>query len=107
VINFPAPADGPVAVGGSNPPAPPLQRQVEPAAGSGGDLAASEPAAPAPPALSQAASAPPPAEPPPGRSDAELDELGRRLYDRIRDHLAAELSLDRERAGLLNDLGSR
>jgi hypothetical protein len=107
VINFPGPANGPApASGGKPPPAAPLQRQLEPAAGSEPDLTVAEPPAPAP-ALSQAASAPAPAEAPPRRSDAELDELGRRLYDRIRDHLAAELSLDRERAGLLNDLGSR
>ncbi|MGD0594122.1 MAG: hypothetical protein ABSB54_10655 [Acidimicrobiales bacterium] len=107
VINFPGPANGPAPASGDKPPpAAPLQRQLEPAAGSEPDLTVAEPPAPAP-ALSQAASAPAPAEAPPGRSDAELDELGRRLYDRIRDHLAAELSLDRERAGLLNDLGSR
>ncbi len=37
----------------------------------------------------------------PGSSDAELDELARRLYGRIRVHLRRELVLDRERAGSL------
>lgn len=40
----------------------------------------------------------------PGGGDSELDELGRKLYDRILDRLKAELYLDRERAGLLSDL---
>jgi hypothetical protein len=33
----------------------------------------------------------------------DLDELGTRLYDRIRSRLRMELLLDRERAGLLSD----
>jgi hypothetical protein len=33
-----------------------------------------------------------------------VDELSRKLYDRIRDRLKAELYLDRERAGQLSDL---
>jgi len=37
-------------------------------------------------------------------STQELDELARRLYDRIRGRLKAELHLDRERAGLVTDL---
>jgi hypothetical protein len=43
----------------------------------------------------------PGAAPQPG---AELDELARRLYDRIRVRLRGELLVDRERAGLLTDL---
>ncbi|MGH9281525.1 MAG: hypothetical protein ACRD0S_01170, partial [Acidimicrobiales bacterium] len=34
----------------------------------------------------------------------QLDELARRLYDKLRWRLKAELTLDRERAGLLTDL---
>ncbi len=37
---------------------------------------------------------------PEGRSAAELDDLARRLYERITTRLKAELRLDRERAGL-------
>lgn len=36
-------------------------------------------------------------------SDAELDELARKLYDRLRHRLGRELLLDRERSGLLVD----
>jgi hypothetical protein len=35
--------------------------------------------------------------------DIDLDELGHRIYDRIRSRLRLELLLDRERAGLLSD----
>ena len=35
---------------------------------------------------------------------ADIDDLSRRIYDRIRDRLKAELYLDRERAGQLSDL---
>ena len=49
-----------------------------------------------------ASAAPPPAAPGP---TGDLDELAERLYDRIRFHLKSELRLDRERAGLLTDLG--
>jgi len=38
---------------------------------------------------------------PPGFSPAELDELSRKLYDRLRSRLSAELRLDRERTGSL------
>jgi hypothetical protein len=38
-----------------------------------------------------------------GPSDADLDLLARRLYGRIRDRLARELLLDRERSGMLAD----
>lgn len=39
-----------------------------------------------------------------GASDKDLDELARRLYERIRRRLSRELLADRERAGLLTDL---
>jgi hypothetical protein len=39
-----------------------------------------------------------------GGSDKDLDELARRLYDRIRRRLSRELLADRERAGILTDL---
>ena len=35
---------------------------------------------------------------------ADIDDLSRRIYDRIPDRLKAELYLDRERAGQLSDL---
>jgi hypothetical protein len=38
------------------------------------------------------------------RPELDLDELARRLYDRIRRRLRAELLIDRERAGLIADL---
>lgn len=44
------------------------------------------------------------AAPVPGQSEKELDELARKLYDRIRYHLRSELLIDRERAGVLTDL---
>jgi hypothetical protein len=44
------------------------------------------------------------AAPVPGQSEAELDDLALRLYDRFRSHLRSELLIDRERAGLLTDL---
>jgi len=37
-----------------------------------------------------------------GHDDQELDELARKLYDRLRLRLGRELLLDRERSGLLN-----
>ena len=39
-----------------------------------------------------------------GAAPADLDDLARRLYDRLRSRLMAELRLDRERAGLVTDL---
>jgi hypothetical protein len=44
--------------------------------------------------------------PPPGAAGGvgDLDELAKRLYERIRGRLRAELRLDRERAGLVTDL---
>jgi hypothetical protein len=65
----------------------------------------------------QRAAEPPGAEPPGAGSDSsnepphhegkggeDIDDLSRRIYDRIRDRLKAELYLDRERAGQLSDL---
>ncbi len=57
----------------------------------------------APSSEAPAGSAGPPGAVPTG--DKELDELARRLYDRIRSRLRGELLVDRERAGLLSDLG--
>ena len=37
-------------------------------------------------------------------SEAQMDELARKLYDRIRGRLKSELLVDRERAGFLTDL---
>ena len=37
-------------------------------------------------------------------SEAEMDELARKLYDRLRSRLKTELLVDRERAGFLTDL---
>ena len=37
-------------------------------------------------------------------SETEMDELARRLYDRLRSRLKTELLVDRERAGFLTDL---
>ncbi|HEX6675597.1 MAG TPA: hypothetical protein VF486_11290, partial [Actinomycetes bacterium] len=53
-----------------------------------------------------AGSAAAPAGPAPqaGAAAADLDDLARRLYDRLRSRLMAELRLDRERAGLVSDL---
>ena len=41
---------------------------------------------------------------PPHASDKELDELARKLHDRISDRIRYDLLLDRERAGMLTDL---
>jgi hypothetical protein len=37
-------------------------------------------------------------------SETEMDELARKLYDRLRTRLKTELLIDRERAGFLTDL---
>ena len=62
----------------------------------------SPPVAPSPPSTGGEPAAPAPAMPPAGGGQ-NLDELGRQLYDRIRDRLRAELRLDRERAGMASD----
>jgi hypothetical protein len=60
--------------------------------------------APGPPPVEAAAA--PAAPPAPGTAAApDLDDLARRLYDRIRARLRAELRLDLERAGMLTRLG--
>jgi hypothetical protein len=82
---------------------PPVQR-----AGSGmappAEARPPDAGAPGPPPVEAAAApAPPPA---PGTAAApDLDDLARRLYDRIRARLRAELRLDLERAGMLTRLG--
>jgi hypothetical protein len=72
-----------------------------------------EPEAAPAPATSGSTSAPEAgtaATPSPGASPAhadqeqDMDELARKLYDRIRGRLKSELLVDRERAGLLTDL---
>jgi hypothetical protein len=76
--------------------APPVQRVAE------AEPAASEPmpaTSTAPPADTAAGGGTPKAGAVP-INPAELDELAKRLYDRIRNRLKAELRLDRERAGL-------
>jgi hypothetical protein len=82
-----------------------------PPAGEGSRLPQAS-ASPAP-VLQRAAADPPvdttPAAPgapaaPGGPPAADLDELARRLYDRLRHRLRAELRLDRERSGQLTDL---
>lgn len=83
-----------------------------PGPGGAGPAGASGPAAPGSTAVgAQGAGAPAPAAAGPAGSGGQashgaedIDELSRRLYDRIRDRLKAELYLDRERAGQLSDL---
>ena len=78
-----------------------VQRAVAPAAAT--EPTAAEPApAPAPAAEASTGGDQPAHQS--AHGDNELDELSRRLYDRIRDRLKAELYLDRERAGQLSDL---
>ena len=76
--------------------APPIQRQAA------SPTAEAPAASPEPAAATTPAAATPPAA---GGKPAELDELAKKLYERIRTRLKAELRLDRERAGLLTDLG--
>jgi hypothetical protein len=56
-------------------------------------------------AVPGSASATPAADAASGPTERELDDLARRLYDRIRLRLRRELIVDRERAGVLIDLG--
>jgi hypothetical protein len=94
--------------------APPVQRADEPASmvpggsstgpvltetGGGGAAIPGTSAAPAEQPAGGAGSGEPP-EPP----ELDLDDLARRLYERIRRRLRAELLIDRERAGLIADL---
>jgi hypothetical protein len=85
----PAPASGrlaePEPVGGMSNT---VQRAVEAGTGEPASVESSSPNAPMP-------------KTDPGGTD--IDDLSRRLYERIRDRLKAELYLDRERAGQLSD----
>lgn len=74
--------------------------QREPAAGEAPTPEPSVASAPAAAAGSAGAAA---AEAP-GQSDKELDELARKLHDRISLHLRRDLLIQRERAGLVTDL---
>jgi hypothetical protein len=87
-------------------PAPPaVQRAVDPPP--------AEPPAPppSPDAATPAPASPPPAPGAPGAPTAaaapgaNLDDLARRLYPKLRPYLRKELWLDRERAGVLTDPG--
>jgi hypothetical protein len=104
-------ADGSVVF--ASPAASPEDAQSPaPAAGRPPDVVQREAAAPAPPPEPAAApaSAAPAAPAAPGGAaglpaGADLDELARRLYGRIRLHLRDELRRDRERASSLIDTG--
>jgi hypothetical protein len=72
------------------------------------DDAVASPAAPGPPIAAPTAG-PAPAAPggaDAGGGDADLDDLSRRIYERIAARMKTELYLDRERAGLLTDLST-
>jgi hypothetical protein len=69
---------------------------------SGADTAPAPQRAPIAPPVDPAPAVP--AAAPGGAPGADLDELARRLYDRIRLRLRTELRLDRERSGQLTDL---
>jgi hypothetical protein len=86
VVFAPPAGEGPGLPQPSASPAPVLQR------------------APADQPVDTAPAAPGAAAPPGGPPAADLDELARRLYDRLRLRLRAELRLDRERSGHLTDL---
>jgi hypothetical protein len=71
------------------------------------EVAAGESPAPEP-TVASAPVAVPPAGPAasaaPGQSDKDLDELGRKLYDRISLQLRRDILIQRERAGMVTDL---
>lgn len=76
-----------------------IQRDLEAAAAPQTSGSTSAPAAgPA------AGTAPSGGAPPHADQEQDMDELARKLYDRIRGRLKSELLVDRERAGLLTDL---
>jgi hypothetical protein len=77
---FRAPEGAPAAAPWASSSSPSVQREAAPAV------------APAAPKASTAT------------SDAELEELARKLYEPIRSRLRAELLIDRERAGMIADL---
>ena len=92
------------------PPSAPAGPPPEQRAGSGmaPPAEAGPPDAGAPGPTPVEAAAAPAAPPAPGTAAAaapDLDDLARRLYDRIRARLRAELRLDLERAGMLTRLG--
>jgi hypothetical protein len=70
----------------------------------GGEPAAAPAAAPASAGAPAPGGAPDASHQPGQGGGDDVDELSRKLYDRIRDRLKAELYLDRERAGQLSDL---
>lgn len=84
-----APEPAPAAPAGDGPARPVQRDATEPAD-------ATAPVLPPEPAPVPAAASPAPAPPGP----AQLDELAKQLYGRIRTQLAAELLSDRERSGL-------
>lgn len=81
------------------PPDLPREIVVQRAGSQGEALADATPAA----TVTQSASAEP-AHPGEGAGGQNLDELARKIYDRIRDKLQAELKVDRERLGRLTDI---
>ena len=80
-------ADGAAATSDATPAA------TNPVASASSAAEGATPAAASPPSSGGAAAAGP-----------DLDDLARKLYDRLRGRLAAELRLDRERIGSLTDL---
>ncbi len=71
------------------------------------DVAAAESPAPvdgSAPMAAPAAGAGPSAGASPAQSDRDLDELARKLHDRISMHLRRDLLIQRERAGMVTDL---
>jgi hypothetical protein len=62
------------------------------------------PTAAPPPVVQRAASPPLGGGAPATRADEDLDDLARRLYDRLRSRLHRELLVDRERSGMVTDL---
>ena len=76
----------------------PVQREM-----ANGESPSPEPAAASAP-VAAAASAGTAAAEAPGQSDKDLDELARKLHDRISLHLRRDLLIQRERAGMVTDL---
>lgn len=79
--------------------APAVQREVV-----AGEVAPAPEAAAGSAAVATAASAGVEAAAPSGQSDKDLDELARKLHDRISLRLRRDLLIERERAGLVTDL---
>jgi len=75
-----------------------VQREV-----AAGDAPAAEPTAAPAPAATPAAG-PEAAISPSGHSEKDLDELARKLHDRISLHLRRDLLIQRERAGMVIEL---